>query len=152
MGVGAEVESPWFPMPDSPIRNEDLPVGILRTDLAGRCFYVSERFTELTGLTAESAVQSGWEQCVHPGDREAVLRDVASALHAKTPGQAEFRCALPDGRIRWLLIQVTPEQDLQGRRRLSLDAHRHHAHPGAARERGALQAGRKERRCRSARL
>ena len=123
-------------VPEPPIRNEDrpaeaaggrrdrhpefaalasvMPVGILRTDLEGRCFYISERVTDLTGLTAESAMQSGWEQCVHPDDREAVLRQVSSALHARKPGQAEFRCVLPDGRIRWLLSQATPERDLQG--------------------------------------
>ncbi len=92
----------------------ELPVGILRTDLEGRCFYISERVTDLTGLTAESAMQSGWEQCVHADDREAVLRQVWSALHARKPGQAEFRCVLPDGRVRWLLSQGMPERDLQG--------------------------------------
>jgi PAS domain S-box-containing protein len=123
--------------PEPPIRNEDrraeaagwqrdrlpelaalasvLPVGILRTDLEGRCFYVSERVTDLTGLTAESAMQSGWEQCVHPDDRETVLGQVSSALRATKPGQAEFRCVLQDGRIRWLLSQATPEHDPQGR-------------------------------------
>jgi PAS domain S-box-containing protein len=121
-------------LPEPPIRNEDrraeaagwrrhpelaalasvMPVGILRTDAEGRCFYISERVTDLTGLSAESAMQSGWEQCVHPDDHEAVLRQVASALHAKTAAQAEFRCVLPDGRIRRLLSQATPEHDLQG--------------------------------------
>jgi PAS domain S-box-containing protein len=122
-------------VPEQPIRNEDrpeaaggrrdrhpefaalasvLPVGILRSDLEGRYFFVSERVTDLTGLTAESAMQSGWEQCVHPDEREAVLSQVSSALHARKPAQVEFRCVLPDGRIRWLLSQATPEHDLQG--------------------------------------
>jgi PAS domain S-box-containing protein len=122
--------------PEPPIRNNDrppeaaggrrdrhpefaalasvIPVGILRTDLEGRCFYVSERVTDLTGLTTESGMPFGWEQCVHPDDREAVLRQVSSALHARKPWQAEFRCVLPDGRIRWLLTQAMPEHDLQG--------------------------------------
>src|SRR5947207_10761963 len=54
-----------------------IPVGILRTDLEGRCFYISERVTDLTGLAGESALESGWEQCVHPEDREAVRRQVS---------------------------------------------------------------------------
>jgi PAS domain S-box-containing protein len=122
-------------VPESPIPNEDLraetagrrdrhlelavlasvlPVGILRTDLEGRCFYSSERVTDLTGVSAESVMQSGWEQCVHPDDREAVLREVSRTLRAGKPGQAEFRCVLPDGRIRRLLSQATPEHDLEG--------------------------------------
>jgi len=120
-------------MPEPPLRKEDrrveafgwrrrelealahaTPLGIFRTDPEGHCFDMSDRAAELTGLTAESAAQSGWEQCVHPDDREAVLRQVSSALHARKPAQAEFRCVLPDGRIRWLLGQGTPEHDLQG--------------------------------------
>src|SRR6476619_3608739 len=124
-------------MPEPLIRNEDrrpeaagwprdrhpeladlasvVPVGILRTDLEGRCFYTSERVTDLTGLTADSVMQSGWEQCVHPDDREAVLRQVSLVVHARKPEQAEFRCVLPDGRLRWLLAQATPAHDLQRR-------------------------------------
>ena len=123
-------------MPEPLIRNEDrpaealggrrdrhpkfaalasvMPVGILRSDLEGCCCYISERATELTGLTVESALESGWEQCVHPDDREAVLRQVSSALQARKPWQVEFRCVLPGGRIRWLLGQAIPEHDLQG--------------------------------------
>src|SRR5262245_16873819 len=92
-----------------------MPVGILRTDLENRCFYISEPVTNLIGLTAESALESGWEQCVHPDDREAVRRQVSSAIDAKQPWAGEFRCVLPDGRIRWLLGQAMPEHDLQGR-------------------------------------
>jgi len=91
-----------------------LPVGILRSGLEGRYSYVSERVTDLTGVTVESALESGWEQCVHPDDREAVLHQVSSARSARKPWQGEFRCVLPDGRIRWLLGQATPEHDLQG--------------------------------------
>jgi len=92
-----------------------IPVGILRTDLEGRCVYLSQRVTDLTGLRAESALESGWEQCVHADDRDAVRRQVASALHARKSWQGEFRCVLPDGRIRWLLSQSAPEHDSDGR-------------------------------------
>ena len=91
-----------------------LPVGILRSSLEGRYSYVSERVTDLTGVTVESALESGWEQCVHPDDCEAVLHQVSSARNARKPWQGEFRCVLPDGRIRWLLGQATPEHNLQG--------------------------------------
>jgi PAS domain S-box-containing protein len=91
-----------------------MPVGILRTHLENRCSYISERVTDLIGLTAESALESGWEQCIHPDDREAVRRQVSSAIQVKQPWAGEFRCVLPDGRIRWLLGQATPEQDVQG--------------------------------------
>jgi PAS domain S-box-containing protein len=92
-----------------------LPVGIFQTNLEGRCLYVSERVSELTGLSVEQARQFGWEQCVHPDDRAAVSRDLRAALLAGEPRQVECRCVLPDGNIRWLLCQSTPEFDAQGR-------------------------------------
>ena len=82
-----------------------LPVGIFQTNLEGRCLYVSERVSELTGLSVEEARQFGWEQCVHPDDRVAVSRDLRGALLAGEPRQVECRCVLPDGTIRWLLCQ-----------------------------------------------
>src|SRR4051795_2194802 len=123
-------------MPEAPIGDEDggsdaagerrdrrpelaslanvMAVGILRTDLDGHCFSISERVTGLTGLSAESAMQAGWQQCIHPDDRQTVLRQVSAVLQARTPGQAEFRCVLPDGGIRTLLSQGTPERDPRG--------------------------------------
>ena len=92
-----------------------LPVGVFRTDLDGRCLYVSERVTDLTGLSLEEARQFGWERSIHADDLEAVLRQIQSALQARTAWQADFRCRLPDGSIRWILGQATPEFDAEGR-------------------------------------
>ena len=91
-----------------------IPVGIFQTNLDGRYLYVNERVSELTGLSVEQALQSGWEQCVHPDDRVAVSRDLRAALLAGEPRQVECRCVLPDGTIRWLLCQSTPEFDARG--------------------------------------
>src|SRR3954453_20033396 len=100
--------------PDIALLGNVMAVGILRTDLDGHCFSISGRVTDLTGLSTESAMQAGWHQCIHPDDRETVLRQVSVVLQARTPGQAEFRCVLPDGGIRRLLSQGTPERDPRG--------------------------------------
>jgi PAS domain S-box-containing protein len=92
-----------------------MPVGIFRTDTEGRCFYINERVTGLTGLTAESAMQLGWHQFIHPDDREGVLRLTRAALQSGNAGQAEFRSIAPAGRIRRLLSHWTPERDGHGR-------------------------------------
>ena len=54
---------------------------------------------------------------VYPRRRTATRFGVRSrsALHARKPWQGEFRCVLPDGSIRWLLSQSTPEHDSDGR-------------------------------------
>ena len=51
---------------------------------------------------------------VHAADREAVSRHIQAALHARTAWQADFRCQLPDGSIRWILGQAAPEFDTHG--------------------------------------
>ena len=91
-----------------------LPVGVFRTDLDGRCLYINDRVTALTGLSAEDARQFGWEHLIHADDREMVSLQIQSALHAGTAWQADFRCRLPDGSIRWILGQATPECDAHG--------------------------------------
>jgi PAS domain S-box-containing protein len=91
-----------------------LAVGVFRTDLEGRCLYINERVTELTGFSAEEARQFGWQRSVHSEDIDALLRRIQWALHAKEAWQADFRCRLPDGGIRWIFGQATPEFDAQG--------------------------------------
>src|SRR5258708_2452850 len=91
-----------------------LPVGVFRTDVDGRCLYISDRVTALTGLSAEEAMQLGWERLIHADDRAAVSTRIQSALRDRTAWQADFRCRLPDGSIRWILGQATPECDAQG--------------------------------------
>jgi PAS domain S-box-containing protein len=97
------------------VASHALPVGVFRTDLDGRCLYVSERVTDLTGLSLEEARQFGWERSIHADDLEAVSREIRSALHARIAWQADFRCLLPDGSIRWILGRATPEFDAEGR-------------------------------------
>ncbi|MBS1841420.1 MAG: PAS domain S-box protein [Acidobacteria bacterium] len=49
------------------------PVGIFRTDGAGNALYLNEKWLAMTGLTAEEAAGMGWEQILHPEDREHIL-------------------------------------------------------------------------------
>jgi PAS domain S-box-containing protein len=48
------------------------PVGIYRTDPAGRCVYANERCSEMTGLAQEAMHGEGWAHALHPDDRARV--------------------------------------------------------------------------------
>ena len=43
-----------------------------------------------------------FRSAIHPDDREAVLQEIEKSLETGADCQAEYRVALPDGRMRWL--------------------------------------------------
>ncbi len=90
------------------------PVGIFRADLDSRFIYVNRRWLELSGLTAEQAMGSGWVSALHPDDRERVLREWRETLPQKQLLVHEFRFQRPDGAVVWLLGQAIAESNQDG--------------------------------------
>ncbi len=92
------------------------PVGICRTDRAGRLVYVNRRGCEISGLTAEECLGDGWTSVLHPEDRPAVLQlwRTYRAAGGRDVPPTEFRILRSDGTVRWLLPQVLPERDADG--------------------------------------
>jgi len=85
------------------------PVGLFRTDASGDCVYVSERWSEITGLTAEQARGRGWAATLHPDDRARVVDDWYRATKAGAEFVAEYRFLRPTGEVRWVSGQALPE-------------------------------------------
>lgn len=81
------------------------PVGIFRTDVAGRCQYVNARWTEITGLTQGEAMGDGWLAAVHEDDRAHVFDQWSAAARAGIPFRAEYRYKDPAGWITWVIGQ-----------------------------------------------
>ncbi len=81
------------------------PVGIFRTDAAGNCLFVNARWCEITGLSAATVREQGWEEAVHPDDRLRVSAKWHQAIVENSPFSLEFRFQRPDGTIRWVLGQ-----------------------------------------------
>jgi len=86
------------------------PVGIFRGDAAGRCHYVNDRFTEISGLTAAQAA-AGWLQAVHPDDRPGVAAQWEAAAAQDRPFLCECRFLRPDGGLAWVVSQAAREND-----------------------------------------
>jgi PAS domain S-box-containing protein len=78
------------------------PIGIFRADREGRWVYVNQRWSEMTGRAAETALGYGWLQAVHPEDRAATERLWKTAAEIEMELQDETRFLTPDGNTNWV--------------------------------------------------
>ncbi|MBD1858671.1 MULTISPECIES: PAS domain-containing protein [Leptolyngbya] len=90
------------------------PVGIFHTDIHGDCLYTNARWCELAGLIPETAQGKGWLRALHPDDRDRVFAEWYRATELNQPFYSEYRFQAPDGKVSWVLGQVTAEQDSEG--------------------------------------
>ncbi len=90
------------------------PVGIFQTDMAGNCLYVNDRWCEMTGLGLQTALGQGWQQALHPSDREEIAAEWAQSTRHQRPFQLEYRFLRPDGTVRWVYGQSVVELGVNG--------------------------------------
>ena len=93
---------------------EAAPVGIFRTDAAGRCLYVNERWCEIAGLDAAAAMNHGWAQAIHPEDREKVGSEWNRAVQQRQRFVSEYRFQTKQHTTTWILAQAQAEWDQNG--------------------------------------
>ncbi len=91
------------------------PVGIFRVTPAGKNLFFNQRVQEMLGLSAQALAGTGWQQAVHPDDRQRVFEEFARAAQGGHPFRSEYRIRRPDGATIWVLGQAQPELDPEGR-------------------------------------
>lgn len=91
------------------------PVGILRTDPAGRCLYVNARWSEMAGRPTAEALGGGWLKALHPDDRDRVVEELYWATREDCCFESKLRFQRPDGAVSWALGQALPERDTNGK-------------------------------------
>ncbi|MBD2292917.1 PAS domain S-box protein [Anabaena sphaerica FACHB-251] len=89
---------------------EAAPVGIFRTDAQGNCIYINERWCQMTGLSYEQAMGTGWINALHLEDREKVAQEWYTAAQANRPFRLEYRFQRPDGLVTWVFSQAVAER------------------------------------------
>lgn len=94
---------------------ESAPVGIYRTDAAGRCTYVNERCCEISGLSRAAALGDGWVQSLPPDEREPMLLKQSLGLKNRKPYLEQLRLVHPDGKTVWAICRGQVETDMHGR-------------------------------------
>jgi two-component system sensor histidine kinase/response regulator len=78
------------------------PIGIFRADPQGRWVYVNQRWSEMTGRAAESALGYGWLEAVHPEERKQAERLWKTTAEMGIEVQDETRFLTPDGNTNWV--------------------------------------------------
>jgi PAS domain S-box-containing protein len=81
------------------------PVGIMRFDARGRCNYVNDRWSAITGLTIDEAIGEGWQIVIHPADRAAVMARWTQMRDSEEFSRDEYRVVRSDGGIKWVLAE-----------------------------------------------
>ncbi|NEQ26563.1 MAG: PAS domain S-box protein [Microcoleus sp. SIO2G3] len=88
--------------------SESSPVGILRTDVPGKCIYTNPRYQAISGCTFEEALGDGWMQFVHPDDLKVFLPQWVEATAVCQEFSSELRYRHRDGTIRYCRIRTAP--------------------------------------------
>ena len=80
------------------------PVLIWMSDAHGRGIYFNQRWAEFTGRGLEQQPGGGWEDDIHPDDRDRFVETSRTAREKQQPFMAEFRLRRADGEYRWMLV------------------------------------------------
>ncbi|SET73753.1 SpoIIE family protein phosphatase [Geodermatophilus poikilotrophus] len=84
------------------------PALIWVTDPDGRRVFVNRGWTEFTGRPAREEVGDGWEQGLHPDDRDRYAQVVAAATARREGWEVDVRLRRADGTYHWLLERAVP--------------------------------------------
>lgn len=85
---------------------QSAPVGVFVSSIAGQCQFVNRAWEEIAGLTREEAMGDGWQQVVHPDDRERLDREWADSATRRHALLIEIRFLRPDGRVNWCQVMA----------------------------------------------
>ncbi|WKB52085.1 sensor histidine kinase [Eleftheria terrae] len=94
---------------------EAAPALIWVSDAEGGCNYVNRSWLKFTGRRLEQELGAGWQDSVHPGDRERVSRTFRQALQARRAYKLEYRLRRSDGQYRWIVATGMPRFEGAGR-------------------------------------
>lgn len=94
---------------------DSAPVIMWMTDPEGRRVYVNAAWCEFTGCPREEARNFNLSPCVHPEDSAMVLDAFDAAHRAPCRARVEARIRRRDGEYRWLVADLAPRLDGEGR-------------------------------------
>ena len=88
---------------------EAIPEIVWTADGEGRVQYANHRWSEYTGLELCDGVRLGWDQVVHPDDRERSWRAWENSVATGAVLEIEHRLRrAADGGYRWHLVRAVP--------------------------------------------
>jgi len=84
------------------------PIGIFQSDSTGANLYTNPRYQEIVGLSLEETLGHGWNDAIHPDDRQAILAQCAEAIRQRSEFTAKFRMCTRHGDVRWVQGCASP--------------------------------------------
>ena len=91
-----------------------LPTTAWSTRPDGYCDFLSHRWLDYAGFSAEKAEGWGWAEVIHPEDAPGLTQYWQACLAAGTPVDTEARMRGADGKYRWFLFRANPLRDDSG--------------------------------------
>jgi PAS domain S-box-containing protein len=93
---------------------ETVPAMAFVTRPDGSNEFVSRKWIEFSGLSAEQTAGSGWEVTIHPADVDEHVARWRAAWTSGKPFESEARHRDTHGNYRWLLLRAVPLRDERG--------------------------------------
>lgn len=93
---------------------EVAPIGIFRTDAAGRCLYVNERWCSMAGMDVVAAAGDGWIHAIHLDDQEKVIDEWNMAVKHQQQFRCEYRMQTEEQIVIWILGLAQAERNQDG--------------------------------------
>lgn len=90
------------------------PLGIFRADAQGRCTYVNEYWSVISGFSGEAALGLGWLDTLYPPHRKLALRAFRSGLRSGKDFAEEFCFRQGDKASVWFLMRAAAEYSPDG--------------------------------------
>lgn len=82
------------------------PIGIFQIDANGLCTYANARCQQITGLTPEESLGTGWLRTIHPEDRVAMMAEWHRTRDENRDFSLELRLIRLDGTFRRVLSRA----------------------------------------------
>jgi diguanylate cyclase (GGDEF)-like protein/PAS domain S-box-containing protein len=94
---------------------ESLPVGVFHTDLKGGLLYVNPKWSEITGRSGATVLETNAIDLVHPEDRDRIIDAYADSLMRGQAYHDQYRIVTHAGETRWVSSHGGPTYDVEGR-------------------------------------
>jgi PAS domain S-box-containing protein len=91
-----------------------LPTTAWSTRPDGYCDFLSDRWLDYAGFTAEQAIGWNWSSVIHPDDAQGLHHYWTGCLATGTPVDTQARMRRHDGQYRWFLFRANPLKDAEG--------------------------------------
>ncbi|MBZ0279145.1 MAG: PAS domain S-box protein [Anaerolineae bacterium] len=92
--------------------NDASPLGIFLTDGNGDSVYSNRMYQDISGLSAQEALGQGWQQAIHPEDRDWLFPAWYQSTQKEEPFNATFRYQHKDGKVIWVNARAVAIRDI----------------------------------------